>query len=67
MRRHRAHVDAAALAEFREGLIGGRRAVRIQEHLAGCERCAGIEAGLTRVTALLAAVPQPVMPDGLAR
>jgi hypothetical protein len=67
MRRHRAHVDAVALAEFREGLIGGGRAARIQQHLAGCERCAGIEAGLTRVTALLAAVPQPVMPDGLAR
>jgi hypothetical protein len=67
MRRHSAHVDAEVLAELGEGLISGRRAARIRAHLASCERCAGISAGLSAASVLLAAVPSPAMPDAVAR
>ncbi len=65
MRRHSAHVDANVLAELNAGLIDGRRATRISAHLAGCERCARAGASLSEVRRLLAAVPPPVMPDGV--
>jgi len=65
MRRHSAHVDANVLAELNAGLIGGRRATRISAHLAGCERCSRVGAGLSEVSMLLAAVPPQVMPDAV--
>ena len=34
------HPDTDVLAEFRAGLITGRRGARITAHLAGCARCA---------------------------
>jgi hypothetical protein len=67
MRRHSAHVDAEVLAELGEGLISGKRAARIHAHLASCERCADVSAGLSAVSVLLAAVPLPAMPDAVAR
>jgi len=67
MRRHSAHVDANVLAELNAGLINGRRATRIHAHLAGCQHCAQVSAGLTEVHALLAAVPRPPIPDAVAR
>lgn len=67
MRRHSAHVDAEVLAELGEGLISGRRAARIHAHLAGCERCADVSAGLSAVSVLLAAVPPAAMPDAVTR
>ncbi|MGO9782247.1 MAG: hypothetical protein ACLPKE_13590 [Streptosporangiaceae bacterium] len=65
MRRHSAHVDASILAELSAGLISGRRATRIHAHLAGCQRCASISAGLSGVRVLLASVPQPPMPEAV--
>ncbi len=62
MRRHSAHVDANGLAELRAGLISGRRATRIHAHLAGCQRCASVGAGLSGVRVLLASVPPSPMP-----
>jgi anti-sigma factor RsiW len=67
MRRHSAHVDASVLAELDAGLIVGRRATRIHAHLAGCERCAQVSAGLSAVSVLLAAAPRQAMPEAVTR
>ena len=61
------HPDSGVLAEFRAGLIDGRRGARISAHLATCEHCAGLCDGLAEVSVLLAAAPAPVMPDRVAR
>jgi hypothetical protein len=61
------HVDAHALAEFRAGLVTGRRGARIAAHLAGCDRCAALDRDLAGVSALLASVPVPALPDHVAR
>jgi hypothetical protein len=62
-----AHLDAEVLAEFRAGLITGRRGAGITAHLAGCDRCTALGDQLAGVSALLASVPPPVLPDSLAR
>jgi hypothetical protein len=67
MKRHSAHVDANVLAELSAGLISGKRATRIHAHLAGCQQCARLSAGLTEISALLAAVPSPAMPESVTR
>ncbi len=67
MRRQTSHLDPDVLAEFRAGLITGRRRRRIAAHLAGCERCAGAAEQLAELSALLAAVPAPAMPDSVAQ
>jgi hypothetical protein len=61
------HPDAGVLAEFRAGLVTGRRGARISAHLAGCERCAGLCDQLAEIPILLAAVPAPAMPDAVTR
>ena len=61
------HLDAEVLAEFREGLISGRRGARISAHLAGCDRCTALGDQLAGVSALLASVPAPAMPDSLVQ
>ena len=61
------HLDTDVLAEFRAGLITGRRGARISAHLAGCDRCAVLDDQLARVSALLASVPAPAMPDSVAQ
>jgi len=61
------HLDTDVLAEFRAGLITGRRAAKIAAHLAGCERCAALDDQLAGVSALLASVPAPAMPDGVVQ
>jgi hypothetical protein len=60
------HPDTDALAEFHAGLITGRRGARISGHLAGCERCTALSRQLADVSALLAAVPAPAMPQSVA-
>jgi hypothetical protein len=62
-----AHLDTDVLAEFRAGLITGRRGAKIAAHLAGCDHCAALDDRLTGVSALLASVPAPVMPDSVAQ
>lgn len=62
-----AHLDAEVLAEFRAGLITGRRGARITAHLAGCDRCTALGDQLAGVSALLASVPVPAMPDRVAQ
>jgi hypothetical protein len=61
------HPDTDVLAEFCAGLVTGRRAATITAHLAGCARCTGLADELAGVSALLAAVPGPAMPDPVAQ
>ena len=61
------HLDTDVLAEFRAGLITGRRGARITAHLAGCERCTALDEQLAGVRSLLASVPAPAMPDSVAQ
>jgi hypothetical protein len=67
MKRNSAHVDADVLAELSEGLIGGNRATRIHAHLAGCQQCARLSAGLTEIRSVLASVSSPAMPEQVTR
>ncbi|HXJ25642.1 MAG TPA: hypothetical protein VNH17_08080, partial [Streptosporangiaceae bacterium] len=60
------HLDTDVLAEFRAGLITGRRGARITAHLGGCERCTALDQQLAGVRSLLASVPAPTMPDSVA-
>jgi hypothetical protein len=61
------HPDPEVLAEFRAGLVTGRRGARISAHLDGCEHCSGVCDQLAEISVLLAAVPAPAMPDAAAR
>jgi hypothetical protein len=61
------HLDTDVLAEFRAGLITGRRGARITAHLAGCDRCTALDDQLAGVSVLLASVPAPAIPDSVAR
>ncbi len=67
MRGQMTHLDSDVLAEFRAGLITGRRGVTIAAHLAGCDRCTALDDKLAGVSALLASVPAPSMPDSVAQ
>jgi nucleotide-binding universal stress UspA family protein len=67
MRGQMTHLDTDVLAEFRAGLITGRRGARIAAHLAGCGRCTALDEQLAGVSSLLASVPAPAMPDSVAR
>jgi len=60
------HLDPEVVAEFRAGLITGRRSAALAAHLAECDRCAALDADLAGVSALLAAVPPPTLPADLA-
>jgi hypothetical protein len=61
------HPDTDVLADFRAGLVTGRRAAMITAHLADCARCAALADELAGVSALLSAVPAPAMPDRVAQ
>jgi len=61
------HLDTDVLAEFRAGLITGRRGARITAHLAGCDRCTALDDQLAGVSVLLASVPVPALPDRVAQ
>ena len=67
MRGQMTHLDTDVLAEFRAGLITGRRGAKIAAHLAGCDRCTALDDQLAGVSALLASVPAPPMPDSVAQ
>ncbi len=67
MRGQMAHLDAEILAEFGAGLITGRRGAQITAHLASCDRCTALGDQLAGVSALLASVPGPAMPDSVTQ
>jgi hypothetical protein len=62
----RGHVDAESLALCAEGLVSRRRSERIRSHVASCSQCAATQSRLTEVPALLAHVPPPSLPPGIA-
>ena len=49
MRGQMTHLDTDVLAEFRAGLITGRRGARITAHLGDCERCTALDEQLAGV------------------
>lgn len=59
------HPDATALAEYKAGLTGGRRARRLAAHVASCDSCASVNDQLAAVTTVLASAPEPAMPDAV--
>lgn len=59
------HPDATALAEYKAGLTGGRRAKRLAAHVASCDSCASVNDQLAAVTTVLASAPEPAMPDAV--
>ena len=59
------HPDATALAEYKAGLTGGRRARRLAAHVASCASCASVNDQLAAVTTALASAPEPAMPDAV--
>lgn len=61
----RGHVDSETLAAFREELLARRKARQVAAHLAHCPRCAGLDAQLAGLPALLARSPVPPMPAAL--
>jgi hypothetical protein len=61
------HPESGVLAEFRAGLVTGRRRASIASHLEACDRCAGLSDQLGEIPALLAAAPAPAMPDDVTR
>lgn len=63
---HQAHPDSDVLAEFRAGLVTGRRGKQVAAHLAVCDRCTALDRQLAEVGSLLAAAPPPVLPARLA-
>jgi hypothetical protein len=67
MRGQMTHLDTDVLAEFRAGLITGRRGARITAHLGGCERCTALDEQLAGIRSLLASVPAPALPDSVAQ
>lgn len=67
MRGQMTHLDTDVLAEFRAGLITGRRGARITAHLGDCERCTALDEQLAGVRSLLASVPVPALPDSVAQ
>jgi hypothetical protein len=60
------HPAAEVLADFRAGLVGGMRGRRLAAHLARCPACASVSERLDEVSAALAAVPAPALPDNVA-
>jgi hypothetical protein len=61
------HPDSEVLAEYRAGLISGRRGARIAAHLSACDQCAAVGDQLAEISVLLAAAPVPTMPDSVAQ
>jgi hypothetical protein len=60
------HVGAETLARYRQEDLSRRRASRIRAHLAGCKRCRVLDEDLAGVTAMLADVQPPPIPEHLA-
>jgi hypothetical protein len=59
------HPDATALAEYKAGLTGGRRARRLAAHVASCASCSSVNDQLAAVITVLASAPEPAMPDAV--
>jgi hypothetical protein len=61
------HISTDELASYHAGAIAGVRGSQISAHLANCPSCAGVESQLGQVSALLASVPVPAMPEALTQ
>ena len=64
---HKTHPDPDTLADFQAGLISGRRARILTDHLGSCGKCTAIGDRLADVCVLLAAAPALTIPDSVAQ
>jgi hypothetical protein len=62
---HPAHPDPEELAAWKAGDLSALGGARIEQHLAGCARCAGLVAAAERGRAALAELPEVDAPAGL--
>ncbi|GII80433.1 hypothetical protein Sru01_54150 [Sphaerisporangium rufum] len=60
------HYDLETLGDLAEGLLDAGTAARVREHLAVCDPCGESLADLAAVREVLAAMPVPAMPMGVA-
>lgn len=60
------HYDLETLAELAEGLLDDATAQQVRDHLAICDPCGEALADLAGVREVLAAMPVPAMPLGVA-
>lgn len=60
------HYDLETLAELAEGLLDDATAQRVRDHLVICDPCGEALADLAGVREVLAAMPVPAMPLGVA-
>jgi len=60
------HSDLDTLADLHAGVLEGRSAERVREHVDGCRRCAATLEALDAVQGQLRSLPAPGMPDAVA-
>jgi hypothetical protein len=60
------HSDLDTLADLHAGVLEGRSADRVREHVDGCRQCAATLEALDAVQGQLRSLPAPGMPDAVA-
>ncbi len=60
------HPDVDTLADYSEGLLDAAATSTVAEHLTACAECRDRLASFAAVSALLAELPDPVLPDDVA-
>jgi hypothetical protein len=65
MNAHPRHPGTEELADFQSGMTDAARGDQLAAHIAECPECASVAERLSQVSALLASIPPPAMPDGI--
>lgn len=60
------HVDTDTLADHAEGVLDPERDARVRSHLSSCAQCRDVVEQLHSVSAMLASLPSPSMPDDVS-
>jgi hypothetical protein len=65
MNAHPRHPGTEELADFQAGMTDAARGDQLAAHIAECPECASVAERLSQVSAMLASIPPPAMPDGI--
>ena len=65
MNAHPRHPGTEELADFQAGMTDAARSDQLAAHIAECPECASVAERLSQVSAMLASIPPPAMPDGI--
>ena len=65
MNAHPRHPGTEELADFQAGVTDAARGDQLAAHIAECPECASVTVRLSQVSAMLASIPPPAMPDGI--